>query len=255
MSININEMDFETKQAYLKSLKIGRRYLNIFHQLHVITAGLETLNKDFLSMSDDVINILSELPGGLKLYQHIQNLKTNKTPIDKIDPELLPFGKEVFETEELFKLYTNFDKRATIDNSNYFTASKVVTQNPSSKINSEHDALFKLIRGFTPTPENLENFKQDEVIRDLGPDWKNEIKNILSATTVSDTSDLKQNFEALCVFDIALAYWQECVSILKNPKVKTKDEIKSNLETYDKYLSMFGDDGNDLYEKIKKLAN
>ena len=264
MDVKNKDLNFSEFQARERALATGKKYLNIFHQLHVIKAGIEVLNRDFLSLSDDVLEILPELAGGAKFYQHIKNLKDGITPINKIDADLLPFGAEVFETSELFHLYTDLDNQSYSSNKRQVPpqpqqpiVSQPIKTEPSipmqSSIEEDEARLFELLRSFEATPKFLDAFKSDETIRDLGPDWKNSIKNLLDASQVQDKDLLKKNFENLCVFDIALNIWQECLSLLKNPKQKSKDEIKSNLENYKKYLNMFGAGGQDLYKKVEAL--
>jgi len=271
METEKKNMDFADFQAHERAIVIGRRYLNIFHQLHVINAGIEVLNKDFLSLPDDVVNILPELSGGLKFYQHIQNLKNGVTPIDKIDVDLLPFGKDVFDSAEKFHEYTDrtesdsvADKKksSTILQNTHSEIQSVQSQTQSvsepvidiSESSDDNEPLFALLRGFKATPADLNAFKQNEVIRDLGPNWKIEINKILTLSHVSDKKSLKRNFDTLCVFDTALGVWEECVAIVKNPRMKSPSEIAANLPNYQKYLAMFGTGGKDLLAKVKLLA-
>ncbi len=275
----INSVDFVRKQQHEKALIIGRRYLNIFHQLHFIDAGIEVLNKDFLTVPDVVIDILPEIAGGMKFKQHIQNLKEGKTPIDKIDASVLPFGELVFDDPEIANKYTNFDKQKQYNNSKYIKQKTLgsyfgndfveveIKNNDVKKSEDEkeikidvkgsedYENLFKLLRNFKPTTDNLESFKLSEDVRDLGPDWKNEINNILENVNVKDVEDLKKNFSVLCTFDTAINYWKEANLIIKDSNFKDKNEIEKNIDTYQKYLSMFGSKGKDLFSKIKALIS
>ena len=114
--------------------------------------------------------------------------------------------------------------------------------------------MFDLIRNFKATPQDLEKFKSNDTVKDFGPNWKVEIKNLITNdNTVSDKYQLNKNFENLCVFDSALNVWQECSLLIKNPKQKSKEEIAANIENYEKYLGMFGKGGQDLLEKVKAL--
>ncbi len=262
------DLNFSDFQAREKALAVGKQYLNIFHQLHVIKAGIEVLNKDFIALSDDVLNILPELSGGAKFYQHIKNLKEGITPINKIDASLLPFGAEVFENPELFRSYTDYNHKENVSlaNDSYNAENeKISTQSQNSfsvepsipmenSVKEDIKKVFELIRLFEATPKFLDSFKSEEVIKDLGPDWKNVIKNLINSSQENDKNLLQSNFENLCVFDIALNIWQECVSLLKNPKQKSKEEIKTNLDNYKKYLNMFGQGGLDLYNKVESLV-
>ncbi len=261
MTENKKDLNFAEFQAHERALAIGRKYLNIFHQLHVINAGIEALNKDFLSLPDDVLSILPELSGGSKFYQHIKNLKDGTTPINKIDADLLPFGKDVFETQELFLEYTDFSRptsphpqqKQTVEVSSTEVKSEPVVEVAPSE-NEDVKVLFDLIRNFKATPQDLEKFKSSDVVKDLGPNWKIEIKNLIANDASSeDKYSLNKSFENLCIFDSALNVWQECSSLVKNPKQKSKEEISANLENYKKYLSMFGKGGQDLFEKVQAL--
>ena len=285
METEKKNMDFADFQAHERALAIGKRYLNIFHQLHVINAGIEVLNRDFLSLSDDVVKILPELSGGLKFYQHIQNLKNGVTPINKIDVDLLPFGKDVFDSVEKFHEYTDGTGVNSSTNTGAKTSSPILQSTYSetqatqpvtpiypsqsqpaqsqtstepvidmSESTDDNEPLFALLRGFKATPADLNAFKQNEVIRDLGPNWKIEINKILTLSRVADRTALKRNFDTLCVFDTALGVWEECVAIVKNPRMKSPSEISANLPNYQKYLAMFGAGGKDLLAKVKLLA-
>lgn len=241
---------FADFQAREKALFLGRQYLNIFHQLHVIDAGLTALNKDFISLPDDVIDILTELPGGVKFRQHILNLKNGTTPIDKIDPDLLPFGKEVFLDETLYVKYTSYTSPSGATKTSNIQNNKI--QDNLDMDNSK--LIFDYIRKFQNTPKHLEDFKSKEEVHDCGPEWKSKISSMIQNSNEPDKDNLKKIFDGLCVFDNALNVWQECVSIIKNPKIKSKDEIISKLPEYKKYLAMFGAGGNSLFEKVEALT-
>ena len=247
------KLNYAEYQAHEKNLHIGKRYLNLFHQLHVIKAGLTALNKDFISLPDEVIEVLPELAGGAKFHQHIKNLKEGVTPIDKISPDLLPFGKEVFEDKSLYKQYTGFDydERIVVKSSSDDLST---TFQPKVEMSSSSDnnSIFNLLRKFQATPQFLQQFKSDETVIELGGDWKVGIKNLIQSSDESDKNILSSNFENLCVFDEALGVWQECSAFITNPKSKSKEEIRANLDKYKKYLSMFGQSGVDLYNKIEE---
>ena len=248
---DINYADFQARE---KSIAIGKRYLNLFHQLHVIKAGLEALNKDFISLPDNVLEILPELSGGAKFFQHIKNLKDGSTPMNKIDADLLPFGKDVFENEDLFHKYTDYVHKSNVESVPSTPSSSSVNIMTNDIVDNDNKVIFDLLRSFQATPQYLENFQSEEAVKDLGPNWKVEIGKIIDRSSEKDKSLLKKNFENLCVFSIALNIWQECLALLKNPRSKSKQEIKSNLEKYNKYLSMFGEKGKELYGKVETLA-
>ncbi len=266
-----NKVSFTEFQAKEKAMAVGKKYLNLFHQLHVISAGLTALNKDFISLPDEVVAILPELSGGAKFSQHIQNLKDGITPIDKIDFDLLPFGPEVFEDTKLLEKYVQYDTKISgvkkLETQEVSDVKKEITKEEveekaeaentaveSDLANANSKVIFDLLRKFQNNPKELEAFKSKEEVRDFGPEWKSKISDLISKSDAPDKANLKKIFDGLCVFDYALNIWQECVALAKNPRLKSKEEIAAKLPEYNKYLNMFGASGKSLYEKIAVLT-
>lgn len=262
-----NKVNFTEFQAKERAIAVGKKYLNLFHQLHVITAGLTVLNKEFIALPDNVVEILPELAGGAKFRQHIQNLKDGITPIDKIDFDLLPFGPEVFEDKKLLEKYVQYDtprreqvvhkeeQAPTVKKEEEVVVKQVVDADVGSDLaNDNAKVIFDLLRKFQNNPKELEAFKSKEEVRDFGPEWKSKISDLIMKSDEPDKANLKKVFDGLCVFDYALNVWQEAVGLVKNPKLKSVDEISSKLPEYKKYLGMFGASGKSLYEKIEALT-
>ncbi|MGN0929185.1 MAG: hypothetical protein ACI4N3_00925 [Alphaproteobacteria bacterium] len=261
-----NKVNFTEFQAKERAIAVGKKYLNLFHQLHVITAGLTVLNKEFIALPDDVVEILPELAGGAKFRQHIQNLKDGITPIDKIDFDLLPFGPEVFDDKKLLEKYVQYDthqvgkvareeRKTSSVKKEEVVVEQVTDADVSSDLaNDNAKIIFDLLRKFQNNPKELEAFKSKEEVRDFGPEWKSKISDLISKSNVPDKANLKKVFDGLCVFDYALNIWQEAVGLVKNPKLKSKEEISSKLPEYKKYLNMFGAGGKSLYEKVEALT-
>lgn len=258
---NKNNLNFSEFQSRERAIAVGKRYLNLFHQLHVIQAGLIVLNKDFIALPDDVIAILPELAGGAKFRQHILNLKSGITPIDKIDADLLPFGEEVFDDKDLYIKYTQYNTNSKAKKTENKVSDKkevvseVVKEEVAESLDDENaKVIFELLRKFQNNPKDLEAFKSKEEVRDFGPEWKSKISELIEKSNEKDKSNLKKIFDGLCIFDYALNIWQECVALIKNPKSKSKEDVASKLDEYKKYLNMFGDAGNRLYEKVESLT-
>ena len=77
----------------IKTSTIALKLLNLYRQEHVIIGGWAAVNPIFVNeANDDVIKELRDMPTGKALVQHIENLRNGKTPMDSIDPELLPYG-------------------------------------------------------------------------------------------------------------------------------------------------------------------
>ena len=71
----------------------AQRLLNLYRQEHVIIGGWAAINPVFINeATDDVIKELREMPTGKMLIRHIENLRSGKTPMDSIEPELMPYG-------------------------------------------------------------------------------------------------------------------------------------------------------------------
>ena len=272
-SAKVKETSFAEYRTREKFLALGRRYVNIFHQLHVINAGMAVLNKDFLTIPDEAVELLPELAGGAKLRQHIINLKDGTTPADKIDPDLLPFGEEVFDDKVKYEVYTGHKPgRRDFDS---LTNPKPVAMKPPPTPSAAAPSLpeefkptlpgnlaadnarviFDLLRAYQNTPADLEKFKAREEVKDFGPEWKSGIYGMLTSSDVPDKEDLKKIFDGLMTFDNALGAWQECTAIVKNPKDVNMAELKSKLAEYKKYLFMFGQGGKDMYDRIEAMAD
>ncbi|MDR1477016.1 MAG: hypothetical protein LBI17_02715 [Rickettsiales bacterium] len=261
------DSSFAEYQLRGKFIAIGRRYINIFHQLHVLNVGLAALNNDFLSIPDETVELLPELAGGAKLRQHIINLRDGTTSIDKIDPALLPFGAEVFDDKSRYELYTG-QTLAKPASSRTGAASGPVqaraaagvatSARPSLPGNLENDnakVIFGLLRVYQNTPSELEKFKSMEEVKDFGPEWKARISDMIDASDEADKGALKKVFDGLVTFDYALGIWQECAAISKNPKGVNRDELRARLPEYRKYLLMFGQGGKDMYDRVASVAN
>ncbi|MDR2098514.1 MAG: hypothetical protein LBO78_00620 [Rickettsiales bacterium] len=262
MADNAKDSSFSDYQARERAIAIGKRYINIFHQLHVIKAGLAVLNREFIALPEDAVEIMKELSGGQKLRQHIINLKDGTTPMDKIDPDLLPFGGEVFEDKALLEKYTAHASAGISAPKPAKRPKPAIDAEPAAKaaepnkLEGENAAvIFEMLREYKNTPKDLEAFKAREEVKDFGPEWKAKIADIIAGARVVDKAQLKKTFDGLCIFDYALNIWQEASEIVKNPKQVKKDGLKSRLAEYKKYLSMFGAGGKSLYDRVEAVAN
>lgn len=262
-SATAKDISFADYQARERFISISRRYINIFHQLHVIEAGIAELNKDFMAMPAEAIELLPELSGGAKLRQHILNLKNGATPMDKIDPDLLPFGAEVFEDKARYEAYTGRKAEAPAASgpaAKPASAAAPAASSPKSTLpgNLESDnarVIFDLLRTYQNTPAELEKFKAREEVKDFGPEWKARISDMIDASDAPDKDGLRKIFDGLVTFDYALLIWHDCAAMVKNPKGVIRDELKAKLAEYKKYLSMFGQGGADMYARVEAIAN
>ncbi|MDR1009392.1 MAG: hypothetical protein LBL52_04040 [Rickettsiales bacterium] len=238
-------LSFADYQIREKNRIIAKTYLNIFRQLHVIDAGLPTLNSEFVTLPNEVIDLLPEVSGGQKLWQHIKNLKDGSTPMDKIDAMLLPFGGEVFTDKKKLALYTEYTHAA--DKAE--TAPAFIVSAPDSA-KGDKDVLDAL-RSYKNTPEGLEAFKQK--MSKFGANWRQGIDDVLAVSTAKDKDELVKTFDGLKTFDTALSLWQEAASVVKTPTAPGLAKAGANMVEYEKYLPMFGPAGTELLNKLKGL--
>lgn len=239
-----NYLDFQARE---RAKAVARRYINIFHQLHVIDAPLATLNAEFAALPRDVVMLLPEMMGGVKLHQHIQNLKTGQTPMDKVDPDLLPFGREVFDDVKLYTQYTSYDKAS------YVPAPPSVADGPGArkaKDGGGEAQIWSMLRSYTNTPESLEAFKKLPAVASLGPKWRDELKSRIATSNQPDWEHLAQAFDNLVQFDDAVEAWGAVSMFVRNPSPEARTKIAPKVDTYKKNLDMFGDAGEALAAKL-----
>ena len=93
------------------------------------------------------------MPTGKMLVRHIENLRSGKTPMDSIDPELLPYGG-MMTAEDI----------ATIK----------LTQN-------QWRELENALNNFTPDQMGLDRFMALDIVREFGEEWQNSIRSTLNA--------------------------------------------------------------------------
>ncbi|MDR3126568.1 MAG: hypothetical protein LBT92_02970 [Rickettsiales bacterium] len=257
--------EYQVREKYLAE---ARRYINIFHQLHVITYDISSINADFLAMQDDVVGLLPSLPGGQKLWQHVQNLKSGDTPPDKIDPDLLPFGAEVFEDKNLYKRYTNYERREAPSGpvkaarpkaaERPLRAARAESVEPPPAAAGgvggvgEFAAIFEALRGYHNTPAELQSFKAMPDVEALGASWERDISAAIAESDVPDRDNLAAVFRGLATFNVALDVWNEASSIVRGDIPGSV--IPQGMPDFKKYLPMFGQPGKELLERLKEMA-
>ena len=138
----------------VKTSAVALKLLNLYRQEHVIIGGWATVNPVFVSdATDEVIKELRDVPTGKMLVRHIENLRSGKTPMDSIDPELLPYGG-MMTAEDI----------ATIK----------LTQN-------QWRELENALNNFTPDQMGLDRFMALDIVREFGEEWQTTIRAVLNA--------------------------------------------------------------------------
>ena len=203
---------------------VAQRLLNLYRQAHVIDGGWAAVNKVFIAESDDpqVINELSALPTGLRLVSHINNLRSGKTPMDSIDPSLLPYGGMMQDQ--------------------MINAS--VTPN-------EIEQIKQALSVFEPTPESLNQIKQLSVVKRFGPDWAEDIKSALA-----NDSEMLAKWDIVVRTDKAYKMWDSAKQLTSETLTeRNRAQIQADMPEFETYLPMFGDMGNEMLAKLRTFMS
>ena len=207
-----------------KTSTIALKLLNLYRQEHVIIGGWTTVNPIFVNeATDDVIKELRDMPTGKLLVRHIENLRSGKTPMDSIDPELLPYGgMMVAEDIATIKLTAN-----------------------------QWQELEDALNSFTPDQMGLERFMKSDVVREFGEEWQNAIRSALNARPqlLDRWNIVNQTYKAYRLWDTAN-------DIIANPiSERSRAQVKADMPEYETYLPMFGDAGTELLAKLRTFVS
>ena len=207
-----------------KNSTIALKLLNLYRQEHVIVGGWTTVNPIFVNeATDDVIKELRDMPTGKLLVRHIENLRSGKTPMDSIDPELLPYGGMMI-AEDI----------ATIK----------LTANQWQEL---EDAL----NSFTPDQMGLERFMKSDVVREFGEEWQNAIRSALNARP-----QLLDRWNIVNQTYNAYRLWDTANEIIANPiSERSRAQVQADMPEYETYLPMFGDAGTELLTKLRTFVS
>ena len=207
-----------------KTSTIALKLLNLYRQEHVIIGGWTTVNPIFVNeATDDVIKELRDMPTGKLLVRHIENLRSGKTPMDSIDPELLPYGgMMVAEDIATIKLTAN-----------------------------QWQELEDALNSFTPDQMGLERFMKSDVVREFGEEWQNAIRSALNARP-----QLLDRWNIVNQTYNAYRLWDTANEIIANPiSERSRARVQADMPEYETYLPMFGDAGTELLTKLRTFVS
>lgn len=208
----------------VKTSTIALKLLNLYRQEHVIIGGWATVNPIFVNeATDDVIKELRDMPTGKLLVRHIENLRSGKTPMDSIDPELLPYGG-MMTAEDIatIKLTTN-----------------------------QWQELEDALNNFTPDQMGLERFMSLDVVREFGEEWQNAIRSALNARP-----QLLDRWNIVNQTYNAYRLWDTANEIIANPiSERSRAQVQADMPEYETYLPMFGDAGTELLAKLRTFVS
>lgn len=208
----------------VKTSTIALKLLNLYRQEHVIIGGWATVNPVFVNeATDDVMAELRDMPTGKMLVRHIENLRSGKTPMDSIDPELLPYG-------------------------GMMTAEDVATIKLSPE---QWRELENALQNFTPDQDGLNSFMSLGVVREFGEEWQTAIRSILNARPqlLNQWNIVNQTYNAYRLWDMAH-------EIIANPiSERARAQVQADMLEYETYLPMFGDAGAELLAKLRTFVS
>ena len=202
----------------------AQRLLNLYRQEHVITGGWAAVNQVFLQESDeeDVLTALSALPTGDKLVEHINNLRSGKTPMDSIDNNLLPYGGMMFGAEI-----------------------------NSSLTEDEIQELQNMLDDFAPNPENLDKIKRLPFVQKFGSGWIDDIK-----TALAGNNDLLTKWDTVSRTARAYNNWDNAQKLISEPTTeRNRALIQANMLDFEMYLPMFGETGQEMLSKLRAVIS
>lgn len=203
---------------------VAQKLLNLYRQEHVIIGGWATVNPVFIEEADtDVITELQQMPTGKMLIQHIENLRNGKTPIDSIEPDLLPYGGMMAQSE-----ITNV----------------ILTPRDMTELQSA-------LASFTPDQNGLNTITNLAVVRRFGDEWQNAIHDALESHP-----ELRSKWTTVTKTYRAYQLWDTASQIVSEPlDERARAEIQAEIPEYETYLPMFGDAGNELLGRLRTFIS
>ncbi|MBN1324808.1 MAG: hypothetical protein JW974_01150 [Alphaproteobacteria bacterium] len=199
---------------------IAQKLLNLYRQHHVIFGGWKSVNQIFINeASPEVMMEIKELPTGKMLAQHIENLRSGKTPIDSIAPSLTPYGGLMSES--------SFESIPLSD--------------------SELAELENALADFVPDTNGLAKIKSLDIVKRLGDDWQIAIRSALYGN-----KQMLDRWKIVLKTERAYYLWKIANDILVSPiSERSRAQIQADLPEYETYLPMFGDSGKELLSKLR----
>ena len=202
----------------------AQRLLNLYRQEHVIIGGWAAINPIFVDeATPDVIKELREMPTGKMLIQHIENLRSGKTPMNSIDQTLMPYGGMMSQSD-----ITNI----TLDS-------------------NEISELKSVLDSFTPDQSGLNQIQRLNVVRRFGDEWQNAVHDALKSYP-----ELQSKWIMVTKTYRAYQLWDMANQIVNEPlDERVRAEIQAEMPEFETYLPMFGDAGTELLTRLRTFIS
>lgn len=202
----------------------AQRLLNLYRQEHVIIGGWAAINPIFIDeATPDVIRELREMPTGKMLIQHIENLRSGKTPMNSIDQALMPYGGMMAQSD-----ITNI-----------------------TLVPNEISELKSVLDSFTPDQSGLNKIQGLNVVRRFGDEWQNAVHDALKSYP-----ELQSKWAMVTKTYRAYQLWDMANQIVNEPlDERARAEIQAEIPEYETYLPMFGDAGVELLGRLRTFIS
>ena len=207
-----------------KSSVTALKLVNLYRQEHVIVGGWAAVNAVLVNeATDDVINELQNLPTGKMLIRHIENLRSGKTQMDSIEPELMPYGGQMQDASM-----------------------------PSVKLtDNQWQELEYGFENFTPDQAGLKMFTSLGVVQQFGPEWITAIRD-----AIAQKPYLMDRWNVINQTYNAYRLWDTANEIIANPiSERERAQVQADMPEYETYLPMFGETGMQLLEKLRTVIS
>lgn len=207
-----------------KSSVTALKLVNLYRQEHVIVGGWAAVNAVLVNeATDDVINELQNLPTGKMLIRHIENLRSGKTPMDSIEPELMPYGGQMQDA----------------------------SMSSVKLIDNQWQELEYGFENFTPDQAGLKMFTSLGVVQQFGPEWITAIRD-----AIAQKPYLMDRWNVINQTYNAYRLWDTANEIIANPiSERERAQVQADMPEYETYLPMFGETGMQLLEKLRTVIS
>lgn len=201
----------------------AQRLLNLYRQQHVIFGGWAAVNRIFVAdAAPDVLEELRKLPTGKLLAQHIENLRSGHTPMDSIEPDLLPYGGMMADTVATIPLTP-----------------------------TQWQELETGIAEFTPDQDGLNRLQSLDVVKKFGEEW---IVGIRAA--LNKRPELLEKWNIITKTYRAYFLWKVATDLLDAPlSDRSRAQLQADMPEYETYLPMFGPAGEELLSRLRTFVS
>jgi len=241
----------------IRNMPGGKKLAEHITNLKSNKTRINTINEYLLPFGEDVL--LDFQDANKDIYD--KEIETSKQP-QKTDEDIKEAFADYKKTElkdipELLEPHEKTENEEPEKKNNTTKEVNIPQFQPIHKEKNISDVsdLIELIIKFNPSPEKLEEFKESKIISDIGQDWQLTIAETLQNLEDKDKDSVINKFQELVTYDKAVTTWNEAQTIIDNPDTINKDNLKSRIDSFKEYLSMFGKSGEEMFNKLNDILN